>query len=404
MYKKRFLEEQILKLSRSFKVIYLSGPRQVGKTTLLLHLAKGKDINYVSLDDLSIRQLAQNDPELFLQKHPAPLLIDEVQYAPQLFPYIKINVDRSNKKGQYWLTGSQQFAIMKNVKESLAGRVGIVNLLGFSLAEERELPLLSHPFLPGKTLIKVLPLNATKLFKRILRGAFPALSQKDAPPLTAFYNSYLQTYIDRDLRDIFSVSKITDFHRFLSLCAARTGQILNYSELAKDAGISVHAAREWINILEASFQIILLQPYYKNLSKRSIKAPKIYFLDTGLAAYLTKWKTAETLFSSTMAGQFLETFVVAEIIKSYWLRGEEAPLYYCRDKEGHEIDLLIEAEGKIYPVEIKLASRIQNNDIKNINYLRKKIKGIATGAIISLNPNHQPFDRQNEMVPASLIS
>lgn len=231
-------------LNRTFKVIYLSGPRQVGKTTLLLHLAEKIKVNYVSLDDLQKRRLAQEDPELFLQRYPAPLLIDEVQYAPNLFPYIKIKVDNSEKNGQYWLTGSQQFAVMKNVKESLAGRICIVNLLGFSLAEELEFPKSKKAFCPGRKLISKKALAINEIFKIIHRGSFPVLVHKNAPPLEFFYNSYLQTYIDRDLRDIFHVSQINTFHKFLQICAARTGQILNYSDLARDTGISVHAAKE----------------------------------------------------------------------------------------------------------------------------------------------------------------
>jgi predicted AAA+ superfamily ATPase len=302
------------------------------------------------------------------------------------------------------MTGSQQFAIMKNVKESLAGRLGILNLLGFSLAEKKGRPKLKQPFLPGR-----LPLNDTStsirdIFKGILRGSFPVLTHKDAPSLSSFYSSYLQSYIDRDLRDIFKVSKISDFHRFLSLCAARTSQILNLSELAKDTGVSVHAAQEWMNILEASFQVFLLQPYYGNISKRIIKAPKLYFLDTGLAAYLAKWRPVETLLNGAMAGAFFETFVIGEIIKSYWFRGEDAPLYYFRDKEKHEIDLLIESEGKIHPVEIKLSSQFQPSDLNNINYLRRKIKNISNGALITARQTHLPIDQENEIFPAGLIS
>lgn len=404
MYKKRYLEKAVKEIGRSFKVLYLAGPRQVGKTTLLKHLAKNHKLNYISLDDMDVRKLAQDDPALFLQKNPPPLFIDEVQYAPELFPYIKINVDRKDENGQYWLTGSQQFSIMKNVKESLAGRVGILNLLGFSLAEDRQIKWHNQPFSPGRRLVTATALNINAIFRQIVRGSFPVLTHKDAPTLSAFYNSYLQTYIDRDLRDIFNISKISDFHKFLSLCAARTGQVLNISELARDAGVSVHAAREWLGILEASFQIYLLQPYYRNISKRLIKSPKLYFMDTGLAAFLTKWKTPETLLSGAMSGAFFETFVVTEIIKSYWFRGEEAPLYYFRDKEKHEIDLLIEQEGKLYPIEIKLSARTNLSDLDNIRYLRRKLKNIVTGAIINAGQTHLPIDRETIMIPASLIS
>lgn len=404
MYIKRYIEDIILRASKSFKIIYLGGPRQVGKTTVLLHLAQHLKMQYVSLDDLNVRRLAETDPELFLQKFKPPVLIDEIQYAPELFPYIKIYADKSSKNGGFWLTGSQQFSLMKNVKESLAGRVGILKLLGFSMAELEKTKKSKNAFLPKLQAVESGINDPVKIFKFIFRGCFPALYGKNAPDIELFYNSYLQTYIDRDLKDIFHVSKISDFHKFLQLCAARTGQILNYSDLARDAGISVHAAKEWIGILESSMQIYLLRPYYKNISKRLIKAPKLYFLDTGLAAFLTKWKTPATLMNGAMAGAFFETFAITEIIKSYLYRGEEPPIYYFRDKEGHEVDLVIEKNGEIYPVEIKIASRIMQDDIKNINYLRGKIPNIKQGSIVCFSNKHLPIDRKTSIVPVNSIS
>ncbi|MBI5399011.1 ATP-binding protein [Candidatus Saganbacteria bacterium] len=405
MYKSRYLEKTIKNLTESIKVIYLAGSRQVGKTTLLKYLATERKMGYVSLDNLQIRKLAQEDPELFLQKYPAPLLIDEVQYAPQLFPYIKINVDGSDKNGLYWLTGSQQFAIMKNVKESLAGRIGILNLAGFSLAEDLELAPPQQPFLPSRiNNEKIKALSANDIFKVIHRGSFPVLTHKNPPPLEIFYNSFLQTYIDRDLKELFHVSKITSFNKFIQLCAARTGQILNYSDLARDADISVHAAQEWLNVLISSFQVYLLEPYYKNISKRMIKAPKLYFWDTGLAAYLTRWKTPETLFSGAMAGAFFENFVVSEIMKSYWHRGETPPVYYLRDKEGHEVDLIIERDNVLYPVEIKMSGSVQEKYLRNIKYYREKISNMGRGAIVSLTQNHLPLDREEDLIPVTLIN
>lgn len=404
MYTRRFLEETILHINKTFKVLYLGGPRQVGKTTLLLHLAERRKMRYVSLDDLTLRRLANTDPDLFLQKYPTPLLIDEVQYAPELFPSLKVNVDQQRKNGQYWLTGSQQFSVLKNVKESLAGRVGIVNLLGFSLAESRHEPRLTKSFTPDRAGTATKSIRAPELFQRILLGSFPALEQHPAPSLNTFYNSYIQTYLDRDLRDIFHVGKISTFHTFLRLCAARTGQLLNLSDLARDAGVSVTTAKEWISILEQSFQIYLLQPYSNNVSKRLIKSPKLYFLDTGLAAFLTKWNTHETLMNGAMAGAFFETYVVIEILKSFLFRGEEPSLYYIRDKEGHEIDLLLEQGGVLHPLEIKLSSRITTSDLHGIKYWQKKIPTVRHGGVIALTQHHLPLDRENAMIPVSLIS
>lgn len=403
MYKRRYIEKTVLKTSKTFKILYLGGPRQVGKTTMLLNLAIKFRMNYVSLDDLAERNLAQSDPELFLQKHSRPLLIDEVQYAPQLFPVLKIMVDKTNKNGQYWLTGSQQFSIMKNVQESLAGRVGILNLLGFSFAEERNIPKSKNVFYPGKLSKSKKSPDFNVIFKHILRGSFPALAVKNPPSISTFYNSYLQTYLDRDLKDIFNISKISTFNRFLELCASRTAQILNYNDLARDAGISVNASREWLGILEASMQVYLLRPYYRNISKRLIKAPKLYFLDTGLAAFLTKWKTSETLSSSNMAGAFFETFVISEVIKSYLYRGEEPPIYYFRDKQGHEVDLLIERDGKVYPVEIKMKARIDSDDLKNLEYLRKLLPSTDKGAVISMASSYLPLNKLYDNVPVGMV-
>lgn len=414
MYFHRILEAAVLNVHKTFKVLYLGGPRQVGKTTLLKHVAKNRGIHYVSLDDLSSRRLAQVDPELFLEQHPAPLLIDEVQYAPQLFPYIKLKVDASPQKGRYWLTGSQQFSLIKNIQESLAGRVGILTLLGFSYAEfnhtQRKNSFYKFPFLTERVISKKNPPGHSRpsdslssLYEFILRGSFPELWQPNSATLNFFYNSYLQTYIDRDLREMFGVTKTSEFHTFLQLCAARTGQILNVSELARDAGISVHAAHEWLSILEATMHVYLLRPYHNNLSKRLIKAPKLYFLDTGLAAFLTQWKNVETLRSGAMAGAFFETFVVAELIKSYLFRGFIPPLYYFRDKQGHEVDVLIEENQKLYPIEIKQRAKAHADDFKGIEYLRKLYPRVGVGALVGFSPEIRPWDRNNFVVPFDQI-
>lgn len=406
MYVSRYLEDVIISVNKNFKVLYLGGPRQVGKTTLLKHLAEKFKMNYVTFDDLSLRKLANDDPELFLETYPAPLLIDEVQYVPQLFSYIKMKVDLGDQAGRYWLSGSQQFSVLKNIQESLAGRVAILSLLGFSMGEENLMKKVKEPFgsegfgKRGKVAKKI---SIKELFKIIHRGSFPSLVKNKNQDLEFFYNSYLQTYLDRDLRDIFGVQKLSEFHVFLQLCAARTGQILNLSELARDAGVSFHAAKEWIQILEGTSQIYLLRPYYKNISKRLIKSPKLYFLDTGLAAFLTKWKTPETLLNGAMAGHFFETFVVAEMIKSYLFRGKQPPIYYYRDKEGREVDLLIESNGELIPIEIKKTIGIRDEDVRHIKYLQQSVDGVVDGAVICLSKEFRPFDRSVEIVPVEAI-
>jgi len=373
MYKKRHLEQIVLDLSKSFPVILLAGPRQVGKTTLFEHLRKISRHTYVSLDEFEIRSSAKNDPGLFLEQYQPPLIIDEIQYAPQLLPYIKARVDKLKGKCSYWLTGSQQFHLMRGVSESLAGRVAILKLLGFSQSEEKGITYSKLPWDPE--LIdpsgKYSKINLKLLFEKIIRGSFPKLMFKDAPPIETFYGSYVQTYIDRDLRDLVRVGSLASFEKFIRLCAARTAQILNLSDLARDSDISVNTAKEWLSMLETSGHIYLLKPYYKNISKRLIKAPKLYFLDTGLVCYLTGWKSAETALKGAMAGPLFETFILSEIIKGFWNHGQEASLWYYRTKEKEEVDLLIDKNGKLYPVEIKLSSRITDENLKGIKSLER---------------------------------
>ena len=407
MYISRYNEKSIEKASKTFPILYLGGPRQVGKTTLLLHLSKKFKMNYVTMDDLSIRDLAKRDPELFLEQYPGPLLIDEVQYVPELFPYLKIHVDKSKRKGQFWLTGSQHFDAIKYIQESLTGRVGILYLLGLSWAEVRRIKALKQSFSTGNSRIKAKKINQTNIrniFKYILTGSFPALHAKQAPERELFYRSYVETYINRDLRELFGITKTSQFHTFLQLCAARTGQLLNYSELARDADISHQTARDWIGMLESTMQIYLLKPHYANISLRMIKSSKLYFLDTGLAAYLTKWKTIETLQNGAMAGAFFETFVIGEVVKSYLFRGLEPPIYYYRDKEGHEVDLILEKDQVLHPIEIKLASLIKDRDVHNLTYFYKKNKNVGKGAVVCLSSNHFLKDRFTEIVPVDTLN
>ena len=409
MYKHRYLENTIITLSKSFPVILVNGARQVGKTTLLQYLTKQTPLlkrRYVSLDEFEIRTLAKNDPALFLQQFPAPLIIDEIQYAPELLPYIKAEVDRTKRMGDYWLTGSQYFHLMKNVSESLAGRVGIVKLLGISYGEGRDIKPRRAPWTPEMiqqedTDAYVILLN---LFREIVRGSFPRLLHKNAPPLDAFYGSYVQTYIDRDLRNLVKVSSLASFEKFIRACAARTASVLNISDLARDGGISVNTAKEWLSLLESAGQIILLQPYYKNLTKRLIKAPKLYFLDTGICAYLTGWRDATTAMRGAFAGPLFETYVISEILKSYWHRGKEPRIFYFRTKEKIEVDLLIEKNGTLFPVEIKLASRIQDEDVKGIRYLQKLKLSVGKGAVIAPVRQTYPLNKDITVAPPTVIN
>ena len=336
-YINRTLEQSIKKISNFFPVIMVTGPRQVGKTTVLQNVAN-TPATYVSLDSLANRNLAQTEPELFLQRFPAPVLIDEVQYAPQLFPYIKAIVDQENKPGMYWLTGSQQFHLMKNVSESLAGRVGILHLDGFSQDEKNGNPM-AQPFLPTMEYIDAKaktsqPMDINRVYDVIWRGSYPKMHGAPDDMWNTFYESYLQTYIERDVKSFGAVGDTMAFVSFMRVLAARTGQEMNYSDIARDIGVTAPTIKSWLSVLEASGLVFLLRPYYSNVTKRIIKSPKVYFVDTGLAAFLTGWNTPETLANGAMAGSIFETYVVSEIIKSYWYNGRSPNIYYYRDNHG----------------------------------------------------------------------
>lgn len=373
-YIARHIEKVIKKSSKTFKIVFLGGPRQVGKTTVFNKIAEKMHMGYVTLDDLDQRNLANTDPKLFLQQLKIPTIIDEVQYAPQLFPQIKRIVDKSNKNGQFWLTGSQQFSLIKNIQESLAGRVAILNILGLSRNEKKFKKITDKVFEKPKI---------NTLFKEIFEGSYPIFQAKDTPNREIYFNSYIQTYLDRDLSGIFGINKTSEFNRFLQVCAARTGQVLNISNLARDCGISAVTAIEWINILENTMQIYLLKPYYPNITKRIIKAPKMYFLDTGLASYLTKWNTLESLQSGSMAGAMFETYIIGEVIKYYIFQGKVPPIYYLRDKEEHEVDLVIENNG-LHLFEIKLSANVKAENHQGLNYYFQKSNKFVSKNIISL--------------------
>lgn len=405
MYKRRQLEYLILSLSRLSPVILLTGSRQVGKTTLLEHLRKKSRHSYVSLDEFEFRSVAKSDPALFLEKNPPPLIIDEIQYAPQLLPYIKSRVDQAKGKISYWLTGSQQFHLMRGAAESLAGRVAILKLGGISLSEETGektiglLNILEKNRLPTK-LSKP---KIAELFSRIVRGSFPKLIGKKVLPVETFYGSYVQTYIDRDLRDLIRVGSLSSFEKFIRLCAARTAQILNLSDFARDSDITVNTAKEWLSILEASGHVFLLRPYYKNISKRLIKAPKLYFLDTGLVCYLTGWKDPKITMNGAMAGALFETYVFSEIIKSFWNQGIEPPVWYYRTKEKEEIDIIIDLNGKIYPIEIKLSSKITDSDLRGINSLIKTKIPIGKALFINSSVSSYPIREGIDAFPWTIL-
>lgn len=399
---KRTLAKSVLKTSGSFKVLLLTGPRQVGKTTLLEEAGK-KGRSYVTLDDLTQRAAAQVDPAGFIDRLELPVLIDEVQYAPNLFPYIKMSVDKAKKPGQFWLTGSQQFEMMKNVTESLAGRVGILHLQGITLAEEQGRTN-DAPFLPEVALLKsrqktAKTMTARQAFHKIWRGAYPDVVMQNGKNWETFYDSYVSTYIQRDVQDYLGVKNRATFLKFMQMVAARTAQLINYSDIAKDVGVSEVTIKSWMNVLQASGIVTVLQPYHKNQTSRLIKMPKLYFMDTGLCAFLTGWLNAQVLERGAMAGAMLETYVVSEIIKSYLHNGRNPRIYFYRDKEKNEVDLLIEENGMLYPIEVKKTASPSRGDCKAFSILSKLKMPIGHGGVICFVKALAPLAEGVDAIP-----
>lgn len=406
MYK-RTLAKIIKEINATFPVLILTGPRQVGKTTLLQNCASSTR-NYVTLDDLGQRELAINDPALFMQAHKPPLIIDEIQYAPKLLSYIKISVDKEKKPGMYWLTGSQKFHLMKGISESLAGRIAILDLLGLSQAEMDHRTETNIPFLPTAQWLNQVRNNAhpkqlMDIYKNIWRGSYPKLLQDPHISHDIFYNSYIQTYIQRDVKDILNITNDASFNRFLRVVAARTGQMLNYSDLARDVDIDHKTMKSWLSILEASGLIYLLQPYYNNINKRLIKTPKLYFLDTGLCCYLTQWPSPESLEAGAMSGAILETYIFTEILKSYWHNGKSAYFYYYRDQDQKEIDLILESGDTFYPVEFKKTASPTLESTKHFSALEKLGKKVGEGAVICLRETELPLSQKVTSIPIGYL-
>ena len=400
---KRNLENTVLNLTQHFPVILLTGPRQVGKTTLF-EILNTENREYITLDDMQQRKLAKQDPALFLQIHKPPLFIDEVQYAPELFSYIKMYVDKNKKNGDFWITGSQKFHLMKNITETLAGRVAIVDMLGISQSELQNSG--NIPFLPNQKWIetksKVKSLDIIEVYKKIFRGSFPKLVADTNMPRNIFYSSYLQTYVERDVKDITKIGDNLNFLTFLKTIAARTGQLLNYADIANNIGIDIKTVQAWVSILETSGIIKLLHPYHNNLAKRTIKTPKVYFLDTGLCSYLCDWDSELTLMNGAMSGNILETYVFSEILKSYWNQGLSPNIYFYRDKDQKEIDFIIEQNNTLYPIEVKKSASPLN--IKtSFGVLNKFDKEIGNGAVICFYSSIFPISSTINAIPVSLI-
>ena len=406
-YIKRHAETTVNTLSKMFGAVLVAGPRQVGKTTMLQRITAG--MSYATLDDPIIRVAAQEQSGTFFKDNPPPVFVDEIQKAPELFPQIKMYIDREHKKGQFFMCGSQQFHMMKGVGESLSGRLGLVTLLGFSLRERYGITD-DTPFIPTEEYFaqrrkQLVNIPYASVWEMIHRGSMPELCENPDFDWQMFYGAYVQTYIERDVRALSEIGDTVKFTRFMTAAAASTGQLVNIASMARDIGISQPTAERWLSILVASNIVYLLKPYSNNITKRAVKTPKLYFLDTGLAAYLTRWNTPEVLKSGAMAGAFFESFVISEIIKSYYNRGiAEPPLYFYRDKDMNEIDLVIVEDGTLYPLEMKKHADPQKKDMDAFDII-DNIPGVkrGPGGVICLYDNLVTLKGSDRVIPISYL-
>lgn len=404
MYINRTIERKLKYMSEHFPVVMLCGARQVGKTTLLKKITEDiENIQYVTLDYPRVRQLAKEDPELFLQQYSFPLIIDEIQYAPELLSYIKIKVDEVSENGMYYLTGSQMFHMMNNVSESLAGRVGVLSMYSMSRREIENKEEI--PFHPHNVKNQNSEDSISSIFDKLLRGGMPRLICDDELNAEDYYGSYIQTYIERDIRDLINVQNENKFIKFISCVAARTSQEVNLSDLAKDVEIDRKTADAWLSIMVTSGIVILLSPYSGNTIKRIVKRPKLYFMDTGLACYLSRWNNARALEVSAMAGAMFENYVVSEIIKGYANSGIDikSRLMYYRDNNGKEIDLLLLENGKIYPIEIKKSADPGKGALKNFSVLESFQEEAGEGTVLCMSSMIVPLDEKNKIIPIKCI-
>lgn len=405
-YIKRDLEKKIWALIEDYSCILITGPRQVGKTTVLKNLM-AEDREYVTLDDLAERKLAKNDPAMFLQLHGLPIFIDEVQYAPELFSYIKIAIDNGAPASSFWLTGSQAFKLMELAQESLAGRVAILHMPSLSQHElygsgDNEEFVLDLSKLKARK-NKGTMVNVSEMYERIWQGSLPGYRSGKFKDREVFYSSYVQTYIDRDVSETISgVDKLL-FQDFIRAAACRVGQVLNVHDIAGDVGVSDDTAKRWLQVLEKSDVIFYLRPYSNNLLKRTVKTPKLYFFDTGLVAYLARYSAPEILEAGAMNGAILENYVVSEIRKTYQNNARECLLWYYRDKDSKEIDMVIEQDGFLHPIEIKKSINPESKMITSFAVLDKGSVPRGKGAIVCMRPELSAVNSDNYIVPIWMI-
>ena len=399
MYK-REIENKIRKINETFRVLVVTGPRQVGKSTLLEYL-KPTNMTKVTLDDETLRKMAKDDPRQFIETYSTPLFIDEAQYAPELFSYIKMKVDKDKARGQYWLSGSQAFELMQGVTESLAGRAGILKMNSFTYNEivQNENPKLFDP----ENLEQRDFIDVNKTFELIFKGGMPELYDIPNMDRMDFYNSYVNTYIERDVKKIKDIGSVESFRKFMRAVAIRTGTTLNYNNIANEVGTSDKTIRAWMSVLVNTGLVYMLEAYSSSEIKRLTHMPKIIFMDSGLACYLANWENARELQLSDDSGKFLESYIVSEIIKGYENKGIKIDITHLRNKETDEIDLIIRKNNTLYPLEIKKTSMPKKEMMKNFRFLEKTKEKIGTGGIICTYDTLMKIDQKNYIIPISSV-
>ena len=406
-YITRDAQRKFLKMNDFFKVVLVTGARQVGKTTMLRHLSEGTQRTYVTMDNTMLRDLAKSDPALFFQTYKPPILIDEIQKAPELLEQIKIICDETEEKGLFWLTGSQQFSMMKNVRETLAGRVGIMELYSLSQREKEGLVFDTELDFSMQTLLsrraKVEKNDIVKVFRHIWEGGMPQVIGADEELRQEYYNSYIDTYLMRDIAESGGITDSYRFTKFLRACAALTAEQVNYTTLAEASDISVPTAKEWLDVLCGLGIVYLLQPYFNNELKRLSKTPKLYFADTGLCAYLSMWLTPETLMSGAASGHYFENYVVIELVKNYAYASKKCNLSYYRDASQREIDIFVEENGVTHPLEVKKSANPDRREVRKYSVLDKPGIVRGNGGIVCMCEDPVPIDEMNSFIPCNLI-
>lgn len=406
-YIKRDLERKFLHMNSAFKAVMVVGARQVGKSTMLKHLAEGQNRTYVTMDDSQLRDFARTEPKLFLQTYQPPILIDEVQKAPELFEEIKIICDNSDERGQFWLTGSQSRKLVKKAGDSLAGRLCILKMYSLSAREKLGIEGADDLEFSLKSLVArqtIFPANnILTTFENIWRGGLPDVQGKDEEQIGEYFNSYIETYLMRDAVDDYGINDTEGFRKFLRACAAFAGQLVNYNDIGVSAGVSGATAKEWVKILQSMGIVFLLEPYASNELKRLTKTPKLYFCDTGFCAYLSSWTTRDVLMNGAASGHYYENYVIAELLRHYAYGKNKVNLNFYRDNKMKEIDLVIEENGILHPVEIKKSAAPDKGAIKAFSVLKDTGRKIGTGAVICMSDRVLPFDDNNLVMPSGII-